>query len=358
MNSVMRLQLMHYAGELNDINILLARPQAFSLLIGKKPEVVKQLVPMLFSLCANAQGIAAEVAMNAAIGIEINDSERNRLAFRVKQEIVAEHAWRLLLDWPKALGRIPVLERQCAQYRRLILAATDHVAFKSNMTEMWVSLMQLPAQVFLAMTVNEWSCWLQETTAPMALLLKRLQGLEISSKQTVDLLPATTAKDWGLADGALMSSEFCRNPDRQGQVLQTGVLVRRGHFHLVSSLVTQGLLVEARLLAKVVELAVWVTQYEDAAVDWVDAGQIETGVGVARVETSRGTLVHQVRLEGDVVREYAILAPTEWNFHPQGAFTQEIKSMVSKDNSIVERAKILALSLDPCVAFEVETAYA
>ncbi|MBK6630066.1 MAG: nickel-dependent hydrogenase large subunit [Betaproteobacteria bacterium] len=38
------------------------------------------------------------------------------------------------------------------------------------------------------------------------------------------------------------------------------------------------------------------------------------------METARGTLLHQVTLAGDHVAHYRIVAPTEWNFHPRGAF--------------------------------------
>jgi Ni,Fe-hydrogenase I large subunit len=34
--------------------------------------------------------------------------------------------------------------------------------------------------------------------------------------------------------------------------------------------------------------------------------------------------VHRVELDGDRVARYAIVAPTEWNFHPQGASVREM----------------------------------
>ena len=40
--------------------------------------------------------------------------------------------------------------------------------------------------------------------------------------------------------------------------------------------------------------------------------------GRALVETARGLLMHEIVLDGDTVAEYFIVAPTEWNFHPQG----------------------------------------
>ena len=43
------------------------------------------------------------------------------------------------------------------------------------------------------------------------------------------------------------------------------------------------------------------------------------GVGLGQVQAARGLLVHRVAIRAGRVADYRILAPTEWNFHPQGA---------------------------------------
>ena len=54
------------------------------------------------------------------------------------------------------------------------------------------------------------------------------------------------------------------------------------------------------------------------------------------------------------IADYAVVEPTEWNFHPQGAFAREAGRIVGKDDAAVKRlAQGLALSLDPCVEYEV-----
>jgi len=65
-------------------------------------------------------------------------------------------------------------------------------------------------------------------------------------------------------------------------------------------------------------------------------------------------LLHRVELDGDRVARYAIVAPTEWNFHPQGAFVREMTGrQVETPAEALLAARRLALSLDPCVPFEV-----
>ena len=55
------------------------------------------------------------------------------------------------------------------------------------------------------------------------------------------------------------------------------------------------------------------------------------------------------------VTDYVIVAPTEWNFHPDGAFAQDMRGLEERDAERLQQlAHIEALSLDPCVAYEVE----
>jgi Ni,Fe-hydrogenase I large subunit len=63
-------------------------------------------------------------------------------------------------------------------------------------------------------------------------------------------------------------------------------------------------------------------------------------------------LLHRVRVEDGLIVEYAAVAPTEWNFHPQGAYAREALLVDAADDA-ERKARMLALSLDPCVGYEV-----
>jgi Ni,Fe-hydrogenase I large subunit len=71
---------------------------------------------------------------------------------------------------------------------------------------------------------------------------------------------------------------------------------------------------------------------------------------------SRGLLLHWVQLEdgplqADSARaaSYRVLAPTEWNFHPQGALAEALRS----GRLDAAQAGLAGSVLDPCIAFEV-----
>jgi coenzyme F420-reducing hydrogenase alpha subunit len=74
---------------------------------------------------------------------------------------------------------------------------------------------------------------------------------------------------------------------------------------------------------------------------------------------ARGLLVHQVEIHGAGgearVAACRVLAPTEWNFHPQGVVAQRIAAMdtgrLAEDTE--RRVRLLMAAFDPCVPFDV-----
>jgi Ni,Fe-hydrogenase I large subunit len=148
---------------------------------------------------------------------------------------------------------------------------------------------------------------------------------------------------------------FCAAPTWHGEPCETGALSRRYGHARVSPLLAAGRNIEARLAARLVELAQWACSETGEARDWADAARCADGAGLARVETARGVLLHRVRVEDGLISEYAVVAPTEWNFHPQGAYAREALLITATDDA-ERKARMLALSLDPCVACEVKLA--
>jgi Ni,Fe-hydrogenase I large subunit len=107
----------------------------------------------------------------------------------------------------------------------------------------------------------------------------------------------------------------------------------------------------------------WIELMEIAAVqpyaptqhttDILSSGALRTAEGqaIAWCEMARGLLLHWVQLDarGRVV-DYRVVAPTEWNFHPQGALAQALTALAPQDSS---SAMVLAAAFDACVACQV-----
>ena len=81
--------------------------------------------------------------------------------------------------------------------------------------------------------------------------------------------------------------------------------------------------------------------------------------GLSLVKTARGMLMHYVRIGVGRVAEYLTIAPTEWNFHPQGALVTGLTGLKENDvERLMDTVKTYVLSLDPCVEYVIEIAHA
>lgn len=79
------------------------RPAVARLLRGQLADQAVALVPLIYSLCGKAQGIAARAALAAARG----NAVESRGDAEALAEAAREHAWKLFVDWPRQLGLAP-----------------------------------------------------------------------------------------------------------------------------------------------------------------------------------------------------------------------------------------------------------
>lgn len=69
--------------------------------------------------------------------------------------------------------------------------------------------------------------------------------------------------------------------------------------------------------------------------------------------------MHHVQMEAERVKDYAIVALIEWNFHSGGAYAQDMIGLEEQDEArLKHKAHIVALSLDPCVVYEIGVSHA
>ena len=113
-----------------------------------------------------------------------------------------------------------------------------------------------------------------------------------------------------------------------------------------------------RLAARVADVAHLAAPHGE---DWLALGALGVGPseGLAWCEMARGLLVHWVRLDGagDAAAHVAavhVLAPTEWNFHPCGAFARLLSDLPRQ--VAPARVQLLGAAFDPCVSLAVEPA--
>ena len=105
LEGVVHLSARLAAGRISGVRVAADRPLvAQRLFAGKTPAEALRLVPNLYSVCGKSQAVVAAAALDAALGHAPRPAIHHRRERELAAETLAEHAFRLLLDWPKLCG--------------------------------------------------------------------------------------------------------------------------------------------------------------------------------------------------------------------------------------------------------------
>ncbi len=331
-----------------------SRPQAAQVLKGKTPAQAMRIFPLLFSVCGHAQGAAANAALYAAQHGEL--PEVAAAGRTVMCEAVQEHLWRVMLDWPKLLGlgqQEQMFARWYAMLHKIAVGEAGMAVFRQEFERDW-----------LGMPVAEWrgienylalQAWWNKAESPAARLLAKLADLEHGRHGAGGsrMLPAWSAVEAQQACAGQWGTAFAAFPEWHGSAAETGAwsyyadcaLLRDVWLKSSSKALT-------RLLARVRDV---VEMASGSAAPRLDAASPAAGEGISVVRTARGLLMHRVHLVAGQVSDYVIVAPTEWNFHPNGAFVQDLLGIKECNRERLQQlVQAEALSLDPCVSYQIE----
>jgi hypothetical protein len=236
----------------------------------------------------------------------------------VRREAIAEHLWRLLVDWPALLG-VPADRAGFAQWHRRLAAGDLPPEHQAALCDLVIGPL----------------------TASVAAMARQLDGGPAPEPQRLPMFsPGELAAAFGMVDDA-----FARRPEWQGRPAETGSLAR----HPAASATLAG-----RLRARLADLEDLVAKLAMPAPP-VTGTPLPDGGGIAGCDTARGLLFHRVRILGDRIVSYRVVAPTEWGFHPGAAWIGALAGESAKSPEIAENAlRRWVLALDPCVPATME----
>ncbi|HUO79003.1 MAG TPA: hypothetical protein VMU00_02570 [Steroidobacteraceae bacterium] len=313
-------------GAIRSVGVTSQRPQPSRLLAGLEPATVLALLARLYAVCGRAQRACAELALAAAGGPALGAAHRAELGRAVAAEAAQEHLWRLLLDWPGALGLAPQQAEFKRWYGRIAADATLWPAeLRAALENDWLGLPleQLAAFADLA----RFDAWRGASRAPLAALFARLGAEPAGACQT----PGPT----------LASESEC-------------TLAACAEHPWVAALGGAGRWLEAHVAARLLGLAAVLAGLGGGAGIEMDALTPAPARGTALVATARGMLEHDVTLSNGQVAAYTITTPTDFNFAPDGPFARRLRGLAAAGAAEARRAATLwTLAFDPCVAYAV-----
>lgn len=352
-----------------DATIVTTRaPLAARLLRGTPAASAPAKLGALYALCGNAHALTAQLAIDAALGVRERQTQKESLALLA--ETMREHARRIWLDWPRLFGAAPPDAQAMAALRTCPLFQETGLPDAPTMRS-WIERAMLGES--LPAWLKFWqadarSCldgWVEQGKTLPAMLLRGIAiGAQQWEGQAVPLLPhARHAAMRQLAQAIDADDGFDMMPSWQGKHCETGSWNRLANADCRAAGEAHGAWL--RLGARVAELAALGSETQPTLA--LGALRTAPGEAIAWCEMARGLLLHRVRVEqGRVeatIADYRIVAPTEWNFHPQGIVATLLARMPAA-RTAAQRAQasrsigVLAAAFDPCINYQIEFEHA
>jgi coenzyme F420-reducing hydrogenase alpha subunit len=357
-------------------DIISSRPMnAAQLFSGKTIEQALQTVPLLFNICTKAQAVTAVRAIESAMGLPRNEQVELQREALVCIESLREHSLQVLMEWPRYIGEtldnealagcvqsLNKLMQLLAEHQILDYGVSTVSAPSPQQVNLWTDcethlnrvIFNSPEQQWPQDSLESIDNWAKQGHTQAARFINWLsqQEWKYAGHSSMQLLPEIN--DSELVKRLTVEQEsFTAQPDWQARCYETSWFNHQENNSIIRHLQEQfGKGIYTRMIARLCEIA-----------DLMDTLQqffqgkgglitpISTAIGLAHTDAARGRLSHYVQLEDSSVKRLFILAPTEWNFHPQGVAANSLCNLYAPEDLRLQ-ADLLIHAIDPCVGYQ------
>ncbi len=349
---------------IKDVDIDLARPNvAQKMLVGQSPQHAIERISQLMTICQHAQTAAAKLAL----GKQLCSKEIKSIAY----ENIEQGFWRLVIDLPNTLGiKFPL--DNFIELRKAI-AKQNHDNITMFAQQLFIQLCQYNSQKFAELTTEQFLHWLEVANSPMSSALKQIKPdnlLNTNSNKKYNPMLSSIPDEALLKEinESLLNQEcFHHIPHINGKSHETGSLSTLLSHPLAPLFADMG--IAGRIASRLLYIAQKINELKHNNAKAAIFGTYSTqahkqnntqGEGqLAWVQTARGLLIHLANIQQGKISQYSIIAPTEWNFHPEGSLTKMlINSSFHSQYTAKKSAKLAVIALDPCIEFNLGVAYA
>jgi len=346
------------------------------LLRGQRGEQVSRTLSSVFTLCAHAHRRSAELALAAAQG-DAGAAPSSQPAVLLWVETARDHLRSIALDWPQRLPSLwaegPALDwlRDCplplATSARLDAAAAGAAL---DALRLWLEqrVLQQSASSWLSAhrdpdALAHW-CQAQAARLPPARCLAHWQPMAHSLRpelRGLNVLDADAVLQNSqlrqLAQTLIDQPDFAQQPTWLGQCFENGPWTRLRHRQTQTATPHSAWTRLSTRWLELIEIAAASTPAPSPGrFPLLATGAMKLGPGqaLAWCEMARGLLLHWVQLDAHgAVQDYRVVAPTEWNFHPDGVLAHAVAALSVGDTLA---ASTLAAAFDPCVVCTIKRA--
>lgn len=377
------------SGQVNSVMITSTRPLHITQIFAKKSiHSVSNLLNTVYQLCNTAHQFAFLRLLDKTNVIQLSQNEKHAYQLLLELEIIREHCFSIATKWNQSPNKkidiyiyiyINILST-IKEISNVLFQGSNPFSLKNKNLESFSSIKPLMAtleiqlidaflgdisvkeEFFPFLNLDNFTLWLQNSTCHSANFLNDLKDRGFAQIGHVEAkcLPKIDQQDFNVL---MQNPNFIKQPEYQRQAFETTPLSRQFQHPLIRELSKSygnGLL--TRSVAQLIEIFELLKKIKGAYTG-LNAETIryqfqyfktESEAGV-QLEAARGHLVHQMYITQDRIQAYKILAPTEWNFHPQGVLYKMIQTLTYQNEAhLLEQIKLLVNAVDPCVGFSIE----
>lgn len=354
----LRLVLRPDGHGLTRVEPLPRRPsQAHRMLIGRNAQQALALLPNLVPVSGKAHRAAAA----AALGTLQPDHGRNVWIDQrpLLLERLHEHLLPLHRDWPLCMAQAPsqsTLQDIDSMARALDAPRAEPQALAALRELVESRSLGMPARDFLQIdSADALLRWAREhDTLTPARFIAWLADQPLALAAAALPPPLGTPPPGEFAARLLgdPTGSFQSDPQWHGSCRETGPWARLHQRALLRDLAGDGAPAAAPLVAR---FAARLLELAETLMAWMGEADMpptmKAAAGLGLADTARGLLAYGVELDhGERIARCLILAPAQWNFHPQGTAAQLLRSIAwTTPRQVAQTASLVACAVDPFV---------
>ena len=338
-------------GQIQSVNVELQRPlAAVSQLLCKPDQPIEQsltLVPLLFSLCLQAQSCAAHTVVAGLRGEDNADMLMLR-QYQVVTERLREQLLRLARDWQFPLKAVGLKQMLCSlafissRLQMLLGPNHDHTdktviaqmqSEVSSLQRVWAALRDKTLRSSRA------EQWLKEVYAGVSgVQLPSFTPLLVDGSALFDLLDQGIPATGWLSQGAGFSTDAGDSNELLTQELLQLIDSINQDFELLSRVGEANATFARQLIFRA----------------------LSAHEGVAGVLTGRGWLAHRIQLDEHkrTALSWQVCAPTDYHFAAQGVLAQQLTGVAVGAQQVEALLRQRTQMLNPCTGYEVSVIHA
>ncbi|HIB28044.1 MAG TPA: hypothetical protein EYO47_02080 [Candidatus Thioglobus sp.] len=383
-----KISVVARSGQVESVSITSTRPLHITkLFAGKSIDSVAEIMNALYQLCNTAHRFAFLRLLDESAVITLSQNEIQAYKLLLDLETIREHCFSIASKWSQDADNlidtnIINLLATLKEINSTLFANTDALSLAdkelqsfNSIDKLIIKLEQQLQNLLIGSKNNSESIftdmdsfnnWLQVGESKSVTFLNYLQQHKLNEIGDVKVshLPDLNLQE---VSALLNNDAYIQHPSYQEITCETTPYSRQSKHQFIKQLVNvhgNGVLTRAvSQLLEVFELLNKVKHdYRDIEPENISYNiqlpVLETSA-LVQLEAARGRLVHQLSIENEKIKTYQILAPTEWNFHPEGVLNNMIKSLSFTDKEdLIKRVKLLVNAIDPCVGYSVEVDHA